>query len=229
MTTSQNDNTAPLEPLRKETGLARRSGFLARRVRELAQQVRELDLGDDVEVVFPDKNLEGAVREALEKPEGPLTKRDLKRLKRLKGRRVDRGRGRYRKIKDLTGLENATNLALLELVNNQISDANPLAYLSNLRRLFIGNNHISDVSPLASLTNLTWLHLNGNQISDVSPLVSLSSLTVLNLTSNDVNDVNPLTSLNNLRHLYLNDNPLSRDSKYRHIPKLKSKGVDVRL
>ena len=223
MTTSQNDDTAPLEPLRKETGLARRSGFLARRVRELAQQVRELDLGDDVEVVFPDKNLEGVVREALEKPEGPLTKRDIKRLKKL------RGMGRHRKIKDLTGLENATNLALLELVDNQISDAKPLAYLSNLRWLFLGSNHISDVSPLALLTKLTRLGLGGNHVNDVSPLVSLSSLTVLQLTSNDVNDVNPLTSLNNLRHLYLNDNPLSRDSKYRHIPKLKSKGVDVRL
>jgi len=99
----------------------------------------------------------------------------------------------------------------------------------NLTRLNLGWNQISDVSPLASLTNLTWLHLNGNQISDVSPLVSLSSLTVLNLTSNDVNDVNPLTSLNNLRHLFLSDNPLSRDSKHRHIPKLKEKGVDVRL
>ena len=46
MNTPQNDNPASLDPLRKETSLVRRSGFLARRVRELAQQVREHDLAE---------------------------------------------------------------------------------------------------------------------------------------------------------------------------------------
>ena len=83
MDTTQNDNTESLEPLRRETGLVRRSGFIARRVRELAQQVRELDLGDEIEVVFPDKNLEAVVREELGEPEGPLTRGELKKLTRL--------------------------------------------------------------------------------------------------------------------------------------------------
>ena len=34
----------------------------------------------DIEVVFPDKYLEAEVRDALGKPEGPLTKGDLKWL-----------------------------------------------------------------------------------------------------------------------------------------------------
>jgi len=38
---------------------------------------------DDLEVVFSDKNLEAAVREALKKPEGPLTRGVLKGMKEL--------------------------------------------------------------------------------------------------------------------------------------------------
>ena len=47
--------------------------------------------------MFPDKNLEAAVREALEKPDGPLTRGDLESLEELNAER--------RGISDLTGLE----------------------------------------------------------------------------------------------------------------------------
>ena len=76
----KDDNHAPLDQVRGNRGLARGSEFMARRARELAQNARVLNLADDIEVVFPDKILETAVREALEKPEGPLIRRDLKRL-----------------------------------------------------------------------------------------------------------------------------------------------------
>jgi len=111
---------------------------MARRARELAQKARELELADDVEVVFPDKYLEAAVREELENADGPLTRVDLKGMKELV---VDE-----KAIEDLTGLEHAVNLT----------------------ELWLDSNPISDVSPLASLTNLTSLHLRYNQISDVS-------------------------------------------------------------
>ena len=55
------------------------------------------DESDDNVVVFPDKNLEAAVRNSLQEPEGPLTRRDLKRLDEL----IADERG----VKDLTGLE----------------------------------------------------------------------------------------------------------------------------
>ena len=72
-----------LDRVRGDRSLARRSGFMARRVRKLAQKARELKLADEIEVVFPDENLEAAVREKLEKPEGPLTRGDVKRLQEL--------------------------------------------------------------------------------------------------------------------------------------------------
>ena len=69
---------------------------------------------------------------------------------------------------------------------------------TNLTMLRLDSNQISDVSPLASLINLYYLHLTGNQISDVSPLASLTNLTYLNLRSNQISDVsNDIQALRN--------------------------------
>ena len=52
MTGQQDDNPAALDPVRKETGLVPRSGFLACCVRSLTQQARENALAEDP--VLPD-------------------------------------------------------------------------------------------------------------------------------------------------------------------------------
>ena len=165
MPDEKDDKPGSLDRIRDDRGLARRSGFMARRVRELAQKARELKLADEIEVVFPDKDLEAAVREELEKPEGPLTRGNLKRLATLRCDSTG--------IEDLSGLEHAANLTTLDLwgkwhTNGQISDVSPLASLTNLNELNLDDNQISDVSPLASLTNLTYLHLGGNPLSQES-------------------------------------------------------------
>ena len=141
MPDKKDDKPDSLDRVRGDRGLTRRSGFMARRVKELVQKARELKLADEIEVIFPDKNLEAAVREELEKPEGPLTRGNLKRLATL--RRYSTG------IEDLSGLEHAANLIWLALVNSQISDVSPLASLTNLTGLGLLNNQIRDVSPLA--------------------------------------------------------------------------------
>jgi hypothetical protein len=183
-----------------ETSLVRRSGFLTRRTRELAQQVRDLNLADGLEVVFPDENLEAIVRGALEKPEGPLTREDLKSLYALDNLDSDNP-----EIENISGLEHATNLTELWLIDNNISDISPIANLTNLGKLVLGNSQISDISPMASLTNLTELLLSSNQISDISTLASLT----------------------NLISLDLRDNPLSQESINTHVPNLRARGVIV--
>ena len=57
-------------------------------------------------------------------------------------------------ISDLTGLEFATNLQGLMLVNNSISDLTPLSDLTNLQTLWLQNNSISDLAPLVANTGL---------------------------------------------------------------------------
>ena len=66
-------------------------------------------------------------------------------------------------VKNLSWLENFTNLKELVLFNNEIEDITPLKNLSNLTILSLDLNDIKDLSPLTNLKNLTILKLNQNQ------------------------------------------------------------------
>ena len=156
---------------------------------------------DDTPVTFPDANLEAAIREAIDKPEGLIFTSDLNGLTSLK----------TKGITDLTGLEYCSNLTELVLDYNQISDLSPLASLTKLTVLHLScwtyrsGTQITDLSPLQNLTKLTRLHItgSGNQISDISPLSSLTNLTDLYLHSNQISDLSPLASLTKLTVLHL--------------------------
>ena len=160
---------------------------------------REVEQDPILDVVFPDKYLEDAVREALEKFDGPLTRGDLESLEELEAPKSG--------IKDLTGLGHCVNLT----------------------ELWLTSNEISDITPLAALTNLTTLWLDENQISDLTPLASLAKLTKLSLWFNQISDITSLLSLTNLTTLHLEYNPLSQESIEVHVPTLESRGVTVML
>ena len=110
---------------------------------------------------------------------------------------------------DLTGIEHATNLKVLNLQENYISDISPLAGLNNLKELNLRDNRISDILPLTGLNNLIKLRLGVNSISDISPVAGLTNLTVLDLTSTSISDISPIAGLNNLITLYLGGNAIS--------------------
>jgi Leucine-rich repeat (LRR) protein/uncharacterized protein YycO len=114
-----------------------------------------------------------------------------------------------RAIRSLRGLEYATNMIGLVLINNQISDLLPLAGLTNLTYLRLDGNWISDLSPLGGLANLTELYLINNQISNFSPLAGLTNLTKLRLDGNWISDLSPLGGLAKLTELWLRDNQIS--------------------
>ncbi|WP_234124600.1 leucine-rich repeat domain-containing protein [Clostridium hydrogenum] len=158
---------------------------------------------------FKDKNLESAVRNAIGKQSGDLTKSDLEQVTTLAA--VDDN------ITDLSGIENLTNLnsiflggnsisnleplekltklQTLNLVGCQISDISPLRNLSNLQFLFLSDNSIEDISSLEGLNNLQYLSLDGNNIEDVSSLLKLPNLTDLEIANNQIKDVSPLIKL----------------------------------
>ena len=182
---------------------------------------REVEQDPILDVVFPDKYLEDAVREVLEKPDGPLTREDLESLEKLEADRKG--------IEDLTGLEHCVNLTQFNLFPNRIRDLTPLAALTNLEELYLNHTQISDITPLAALTNLTTLWLDENQISDLTPLASLAKLTKLSLWFNQISDITSLLSLTNLTTLHLEYNPLSQESIEVHVPTLESRGVTVML
>ena len=147
-------------------------------------------------VEIPDPNLESAIRETLNIPNGTaITQQELLRLTWLDAR--ERG------ITNLTGLEYATNLEHLEAGDNQISDVRPLAGLIRLQILNLLNNPVKDLTPLANLTALTQLLLIHNRITDISPLANLTNLTHLYLGDNALQTIEPLAGLINLRVLDL--------------------------
>ena len=129
-------------------------------------------------------------------------------------------------IEDLTGLEHATNLVRLYLVNNNFADISPLAGLTQLIKLRLWNSNITDISPLAGLTQLTTLELINNSITDISPLAGLTQLTTLELNRNNITDISPLLKLN-LTKLDIRRNPLSKESIRIHIPAMQAKGTLV--
>ena len=153
-------------------------------------------------VHIPDTNLRAAIAEALGKnPNAPITAEEMERLGRLEAER--------RGIRDLTGLQFATNLSRLYLNDNQISDLSPIGGLIDLRRLTLSINPVSNISPLRGLKNLTDLGFSDTLVSDLSSVRELTSLTNLGFASTLVTDLSPIARLINLDELYFSHTDIS--------------------
>ena len=149
---------------------------------------------------MPDPALRQAVREKLDMPSDvPLTQAYLQQ--RLTGLDV-RGKG----IADLTGVEHATDLQALVLIENKIQDISPLSALTKLGFLDLGGNQVSDLRPLAALTRLETLHIWRNEIEDISPLAGLVNLKKLSIQNNDIRDFSPLDGLRHLEVVKIKGN-----------------------
>ena len=177
-------------------------------------------------VNIPDPSLRDAVENALRKPSGAtITRADMANLTQFIAANAN--------IRDLTGLEVATNLSFLFLgaeyvftedrfINsNSISDLSPLAGLTKLVDLGLGSNSISDISPLAGLNNLKVLGLEKNSISNLSPLAGLTNLTELYLSDNSISNLSPLAGLTKLTRLELWGNNISNISPLAGLTKLR--------
>lgn len=84
---------------------------------------------------FKDKNLEKAVKTKINKPTGVLYKNNVQRITSLSSELI---------IRDISGIENLTNLTSLSLSQCLISDIRSLKGLTNLKMLNLGSNSISD-------------------------------------------------------------------------------------
>ena len=155
-------------------------------------------------VHIPDPNLRAAIAEELGKSSNtPITVEEMEGLRNLDAE--NRG------IRDLTGLQFATNLNRLNLrYNNQVSDLSPIAGLIGLRDLWLhDNNPLSDLSPIRGLTNLTRLEFDQSMVSDISPVRGLTNLTYLEFDHTLVSDISPVSGLTNLTHLELHETNVS--------------------
>ena len=168
-------------------------------------------------VNIPDPDLRAAIVKAV--GAAAVTVAEMKTLTSLSAGGIDfdnwddlEGRWRRRAVRDLTGLEKATNLTTLELVG-EFSDISAVSGLTNLTTLNLRGQSISSISAVSGLTNLTTLELRGNSISDISALSGLTNLTTLGLQSNSISDISALSGLTNLTTLNLRDNSISSISQ----------------
>jgi Leucine-rich repeat (LRR) protein len=133
------------------------------------------------------------------------------------------------RIRDLTGLEYATNLTSLNLrgTDTDISDFGPLGGLDRLEELSLDSNMhpLTDLSSLRYVTSLRTLKLTDCRIDDIHPLADLVHLRELTVTDNAIDDVSPLASLRDLEELWLSENNISDISALSGLTRLTGLGL----
>ena len=129
--------------------------------------VHSLACADDL---FPDKNLEAAVRrEVFEKRYNAeaLTADDVKNISQV----VGKGKG----IKSLEGLQNCKALMKLDFEKNEIVDLGPLKELKLLQSIDLSSNKIESLEPISQLIQSQYLELSKNAIVELAPLREMSN------------------------------------------------------
>ena len=152
-------------------------------------------------VDIPDPNLNRLIRQELDIHGGrQLTQADMLRLTHIHW--SDEG------IADLTGLEHATNLEVVIMNANPVTDLSPLGGLLHLEKLHMGWVHIRHLDEIANVTSLKDLYAARCGIEDISGLAGLINLVTLNLAVNEIVDISSLANLTNLGVLNIQRNPI---------------------
>ncbi|MFC1736538.1 leucine-rich repeat domain-containing protein [Candidatus Hydrogenedentota bacterium] len=180
------------------------------------------DLPDEP-IVFDDPNLEAAVREATEQPEGDIYPGDIvdvgdlyvenRDISDLGGLEVFtmlyRFNGYVNNLTDITPMAGLTNLQFTDVASNQITDVSPLSGLPSLKGLNFGANNVEDISGLTDLPSLLEFVAFENDISDITALARFTTLQEINLTDNQVADISPLEGLTAMKVLRIKYNQIS--------------------
>lgn len=179
-------------------------------------------------VTFKDENLEKTIRNVINKPSGNILKSDVEKITKLdlSYTTAAANTGDYGvtsdsfTIKDLSGIENLTNLQYLDVDGMPISDISKLNGLTNLQSLNLSGTEVTDISALKELTNLQSLHLDDNEIGSIDTLEGLTNLQFLYLANTKISDISALKWLTNLKDLGLADNHINDISALKDLTNL---------
>ena len=124
------------------------------------------------------------------------------------------------KNKKNISFEKLSELYVLNLSENIISEANDIKYFESLKELYINNNKIIDISFCEFLPNLIILNIENNNIESITSLSICTKLTILKLGNNNIKYLNStlriFKNLKNLEETTINKNPfLSELVSYR--------------
>lgn len=178
---------------------------------------------------FDQPGLEAEIRKKLQKPDGPVSLADLKKVHSVNLSQAPRtsqldvctfshltnlkdlflGPGDYDDLSIVTGMK---DLESLSAAHNSVHDTAPLAKLKKLDRLDLAHTQVADLTVIADLTTLTELTLDDTAISDVSPLAKLTKLEKLGIQHTQVKDATPLKTLKKLKVLYAAGTPADEEA-----------------
>ncbi|MDX1696526.1 MAG: leucine-rich repeat domain-containing protein, partial [Ketobacteraceae bacterium] len=113
-------------------------------------------------------------------------------------------------ISDLSPLAGLDQVHTLSITNNDLTSLATLPAMPALENLVLFNNGISDISPLMENPQLLNLAINNNQISDAAQFAILPNLTNLSVRNNLIEDIGPIGELSALQNLDARYNILKR-------------------
>ena len=121
------------------------------------------------------------------------------------------------KIADLTGLENFSNLRVLNLSGNAVTNADSISGLSSIYNLDLSDNTINEsiLNTVSKLTSLSQLNLSSTQLSgdQLSSLKNLTGLKQLKLSKNNISSLEGISSLTGITTLDISINKSFTDFK----------------
>lgn len=97
-----------------------------------------------------------------------------------------------------------TDLSVLTLKNNRITDLSPLSGLEKITKLDLTGNLVSSLDGIESSIKLKELYLSGNHVSDISLLEPFVYLEKLDFSGNDIQSADPLSNCSILSYVNLN-------------------------
>jgi internalin A len=177
---------------------------------------------------FDQPGLEAEIRKKLQKPDGPVSLADLKKVHSVNLSQAPRtsqldvctfshltnlkdlflGPGDYDDLSIVAGMK---DLESLSAAHNSVHDTTPLAKLKKLDRLDLAHSQVADLAVISELSSLTELTLDDTAISDVSPLAKLTKLEKLGIQHTQVKDATALKALKKLKVLYAAGTPADEE------------------
>ena len=154
----------------------------------------------DHRMVWHDKAVEKAVREAIGKEQGIVMLSDVISLKRLDLSAME--------IENIQDLAEFSRLEYLDLSLTKVTDIAPVASLKKLRVFWCQYCGLEDLSAMEGMEKLTELHLDHNKIRSIQVLGTIPSLKEVTLSDNEISDLSVLKLLPDKCRVDLTENPV---------------------
>jgi Leucine-rich repeat (LRR) protein len=129
-------------------------------------------------------------------------------------------------LDSLLGIENLTNLTILDCYNNQLSSLAGIENLTNLTELYCCHNQLDSLLGIENLTNLTILDCYNNQLSSLAGIKNLTNLEILDCGNNQLSSLVGIKNLINLETLYCDTNQLSSLAEIENLNNLRYLNYD---